>query len=213
MTQETTTPTKEELVAAHNEALTNIKDAEKAHQTAQKAFDAAVGKVGTEELVALATPVTEAKALVDRMTKLATRAKERVDGYELEAKRDERNALIARDVAEAKDATDFATYRAVGVEKLVLTIDMTEETVSAKPSGPGIRTASTTPRTRTSNGSGFTSRGGIRFADGREFPSVNRAYMTLRAQADGTEPAPANTKSASKWLTDKVGSFEFVAPQ
>src|SRR5437667_2337119 len=161
MTQETATPTKEELVAAHNEALTNIKDAERAHQTAQKAFDAAVGKVGTEELVALAGPVTEAKALVDRLTKLATRAKERVDGYEMEAKRDERNSLIANFVSWVENAEEiYEPMLHVGVEKLVLTVDILAGTVTPKASGPGIRTASTTPRTRTSNGSGFTSRGG-----------------------------------------------------
>jgi len=206
-----TEPTKAELEAEAHEHANKVKAAEKAHVTAMKQFESSVGLVAPEQLLELGRAVDKAKTEAEQAAKLHKRATERVANFEVEAKKDERNSLIARDVEEARGATDFAAYRAVGVEKLVLTIDMTEETVSAKPSGPGIRTS--TPRApRSSNGGGgFQSRGAIQLdSTGEEFKSVNRAYMEKRAEKDGQEPAPANTASATRWLEANVGSFHYL---
>lgn len=194
-------PTREELEAEHAEKLNEVKAAQKAVTAAEKAFqDGIARQLPLEQVNELAIAFNKAKDAVTFIEKLAVKAKERVDNFELEAKRDERNALIAGDVATVRDdVIDFEHYTNVGVEKLTLTIDMIERTVSAKPAGPGIR--STTPRAPRENGNGgFTSRGAIRTVDGREWKSVNRAYMELRSEADGTEVTPANTESASRWL-------------
>ena len=209
MVTETDTPTREELETEAKNKQAEVKAAEKAHATALKTFESSVGRVPMEQLLDLGRAVDKAKADADNAAKLAKRAQERVDNFELEAKRDERNSLLSGHVEATRASTDFEAYEAVGVEKLVLTIDIAERTVSPKPTGPGIR--STTPRARRENGAGgFTSAGAIRLASGEVFKSVNRAYMDKRTEKDGQEPAPANTASATRWLTANCGGFEYI---
>jgi len=202
----TETPvTREQLEAEAVTKANEVKTADKAHANAMKAFSDATGKVSMEELLDLGRKVDKAKSDAEYTAKLAKKAQERVDGFEMELKRDERNALISGDVASIRDGLiNWDHYAAVGVEKITFTVDISERTVSPKPSGPGIRTATAGPRKSSNGGNGgFQSRGAIQTVDGAQYKSVNRAYMELRAAADGVEESditPANTESASRWL-------------
>jgi len=218
MVTETEAPTREQLETEAANKLAEVKAAEKLVTSAMKQFESSVGQVPMEQLLELGRAVDKAKTDAENAGKLAKRAQERVDGFELEAKRDERNALIAQDVITTRDAMiNFDAYTAVGVEKLTLVIDMIERSVTPKASGPGIRTS--TPRAKSENGSGGFKSAGAVIVQGQQYPSVTAAYNQLRAQADGANVLPdgaykaSNGVTARGWLDKHAGGFEYVEPQ
>ena len=86
MVTETVTPTREELETEAANKLAEVKAAEKLVTSAMKQFESSVGQVPMEQLLELGRAVDKAKTDAEDATKLAKRAQERVDGFEMEAK-------------------------------------------------------------------------------------------------------------------------------
>lgn len=185
------------------------------HAAAVKAYDAAVEamsrarvdrSVTMEALLELSGAVNAAKATGDRMAALIASTNRRIANFDIIARGAERER-IAADVKAHMEAplTDErqAAIRATGIDRLTIIIDLVVDgkpvrTVSVKPSGAKLAGA----RLTGGNGRGFASKGAVK-VDGVEYSSLNKAYVTLRAAADGKDPAnvtPANSKSAETWL-------------
>ena len=202
--------TKEQLEAAHAQQLAALEDEKLAHMEALEAFDEARRSKATttEQLIELASAVKKAETDIGLREKLVTKAADNVSNFAYIAKRDVRNAAQQRihDATQAAIAAEREVLIDCGVDKLTFSpVEIGEgtPTVEIKPHGVGVGKVST-PRAPRANGEGaFTSRGSVT-VDGVEYSSLNKAYMTLRAQAEDKEMSeitPANSESATRWLT------------
>ena len=202
------TVTKEQLEAAHAEQTRLLEDAKKAYAQAIRTLEKGKGDASTEQLVELATAVNAAKELIAKREGAVTKAADQVANFEYLAKRDVTNAAVQRihDATQAAIEAERQVLADGGVESLTFgKVELGEgvAAVSIKPAGKGVGRVST-PRAPRANGDGsFQSRGAVT-VNGVEYSSLNKAYMTLRAQADGTDIkdiTPANSESALRWLT------------
>lgn len=208
MVSETETPvTREQLEAAHAEQENLLATDQQAYEKALRQLDKNKGNVSTEQLIELASAVTKAKENVALREKLVTKAADQVTNFAFIAKRDVTNAAVQRiqDATKAAVEAERAVLIDGGVDKLTFApveIGESVPAISIKPAGVGVGKVSI-PRAPRANGDGsFQSRGAVT-VDGVEYSSLNKAYMTLRAQADGKDVAeitPANSESAARWL-------------
>jgi len=203
----TDTPiTKEQLAADVAVFEAELATANKAHADAVTAMERARGdkSVSMEALVELADGIRAAKAQVDgKAGKIAT-LNRRIANFDVLAKAGEREAAmkgIHEYVTGQFGERAVANLRSMGVDKVSIVVDIKEALlVNVKPTGEKLAGSTRAP---SGNGRGFSSAGKVTVG-GNEYASLNRAYVALRAAADGIDPAdvtPANSKSAEAWLT------------
>ena len=203
----TDTPiTKEQLAADVAAFEAELATANKAHADAITAMERARGdkSVSMEALVELADGIRAAKAQVDGKAAKITTLNRRIANFDVLAKAGEREAAMKElhaHIGIAFGDKEVANLRSMGVDKVTVVVDIKEALlINVKPTGEKLAGSTRAP---SGNGRGFSSAGKVTVG-GQEFASLNRAYVALRAAADGIDPAdvtPANSKSAEAWLT------------
>jgi len=202
----TDTITKEQLAGEVKAFEAELVDANKAHADAVSAMERARGdkSVSMEALVELADGIRAAKASSDRKAASIAVINRRIANFDVLAKAGERDAAMKglHDYVAARfDDRAVGSLRSMGVDRVTVMVDIKEALlVNVKPTGEKL-TGST--RAPSGNGRGFSSAGKVTVG-GEEYASLNRAYVALRAAADGIDPGdvtPANSKSAEAWLT------------
>lgn len=199
-------PTREQL---RGEAATYKEEydaAEMERVAAIAAMERARGdkSVTMEALVELADGVRAAKAIIDRKASQVAAVSRRLANFDVIARADERMALMTtvHDLVKThfNDAV-VKTMAACGAERVTIVVDLMVDgppTISVKPTGAKL-TASA-GKSGGGNGRGFKSAGPTT-VDGKEYRSLNAAYVALRSAADGeADVSPANSKSAEAWL-------------
>ena len=208
----------EQLTQERGEAQSTMDGLNKSLASAVKAFERAVKEsADTEAILDLGDKVREAKATVAKgestvggFTKGIAFAEWQVNSRELT----EATTRIYEGL-QSLVANELATLERFGATQINGSVVLSgEATGGVKAIGDRIPKAPSKGRSKSNGtGGGFTGFGKV-MVGGVEYPSINAAYRTLRAAADGVTPAelpPNNGKGARSWLDKNAGGYTPVA--
>ena len=216
MVQAAEAPTVEQLTEERNKAQSAMDGLNKALANAVRAFEKSVKDgADTEAILDFGDKVRAAKAAVATGEGAVTKAVSRIEFAEWQINSRDLTEATSRIYAGLQNmvAAELATLERFGATQVNGSVVLSGEAVGGvKAIVDRIPKA---PSKGRSNGS-RTATGplGKAIVGGVEYSSINAAYRTLRAAADGCTPAelpPNNGKGARAWLDKNAGGFTLVS--
>ena len=219
MVQETAeAPSVEQLTQERNDALSAMDGLNKALASTVKSFERAVKDgADTEAILDLGDKVRMARAAVANGEKQVESFTTRIAFAEWQINSRDLTECLERIYAgfRALVADNGAVLERFGATQVNGSVVLSGDAVGGvKAIGDRIPKQPSKGRTRSNgSGGGFVSYGKV-MVGGVEYPSINAAYRTIRAAADGVTPAelpPNNGKGARAWLDKNAGGYTQIA--